>query len=59
MRFLRAFAASSSRGTGPLRVTGNRFVHPLDPFRRVEPSVAQRDEPSGFQGFRFETLATH
>ena len=29
------------------------LVDPLDPFGRVEPAVAQLDEPSGFQGSSF------
>ena len=45
-----AFAASSSlrtdRSDSPAPV-----VHPLDPIRRVEPPVAQLDEPLSFQGF--------
>ena len=32
------------------RIAGDRFVHPLDPLGRVEPPVAQLDEPAG--GFR-------
>ena len=45
-------------GNRTLRVAGDRFVDPVDPFQRVEPSVAQLDEPSGFQGYvNFRDLA--
>ena len=33
---------------------GDRFVDPRHPFGRVEPPVAQFDEPSGFQGLPIE-----
>ena len=35
-----------------LRVAGNRPVDPLDPFGRVEPAVAQLDQPLSFPGLR-------
>ena len=35
-------------GGGPLRIAGNRLVDPLNPFRRIQPTVAQLDRPSGF-----------
>ena len=34
----------------PPRVPGDRLVHPVDPFRRVEPPVPQLDEPPGVEG---------
>ena len=36
---------------GPLRITGNRFVDPLDPLGWVEPVVTQLDEASGCEGY--------
>ena len=51
MRFLSAFAASSSRGIGRFGKPGDRLVDPLDPFGRVEPPVAQFYDPAGFQGY--------
>ena len=42
-----------------LRIAGDRLVHPVDPFRRVEPAVAQLDEPLSFQGFRRGTSLTY
>ena len=40
-----------------LPMTGDP-AHPLDPFGRVEPAVARLDEPSGFQGYSLERLAS-
>ena len=40
-----------------LRVPRNGLVDPLDPldpFGRIQPAVAQLDQPSGFQGFRWD-----
>ena len=46
--------ARLERGCGGLvarprtcRIAGNRLVQPLDPFGRVEPPVAQLDQPLG------------
>ena len=39
-------------GNRPLRIAADRLVHPLDPLGRVEPAVAQLDQPLSFQGFR-------
>ena len=50
MRFLSALAASSSRWNRALRVAGNRLVDPLDPFGRVEPPIAQLDQPLTARG---------
>ena len=38
-------------GNRPLRIAGNRLVHPLDPLGWVQPPVAQRDQPLSFQGY--------
>ena len=45
-------------GHRPLRVAGNRLVHPLDPFGRVQPAVTQFDQPLRFQGFRRQYTAS-
>ena len=34
-------------GDGALGIAGNGLVDPGDPFRRVEPAVAQLDQPAG------------
>ena len=36
-------------GGRTLRVAGERLVHPLDPFGRVEPAVATFDQPLSFR----------
>ena len=35
-----------------VRIAGNRLVHPLDSFGRVEPPVAQLDQSLSFRAFR-------
>ena len=37
-------------GNRPLGIACNRLVDPLDPFGRVEPAVAQFDQPPGGLG---------
>ena len=36
---------------GPHRVSRNRLVNPLDPFRRIQPAVAQLEQPLTFPGY--------
>ena len=42
--FLQLFPRRLVSGDRPLRIAGGRLVHPLHPFRRIEPSVAQLDQ---------------
>ncbi len=47
MRFLSDLRRVLVAGNGPLWIAGNRLVHPLDPLGRVQPPVAQLNQPSG------------
>ena len=42
---LEGLGGSLVTGNGTLGVAGDRFVDPFDPFRRIEPAVAQLYEP--------------